>query len=301
MFSNSSHRLSGVDLQKVRAIGQPDNFFAGLPEPSVPVPRNVLLFCKQTFDHLPKPVSHHRHMLIFNFQTAATLLLDKLLIRLEPNHVLLVFPFQLHRFAGSDAERCTWLYVTFEMPDSETLAGLRNTPFLLPGDLRPFVLRTVEEYGHARKPQESSSNSIPYLISFVLAQMAARQQEMASMTPLVPPSFPAGHHLVQKACRYMAAHLPETIKFSRVADELSVSEGYLRNCFREAIGMGPAAYLRRMRLCHACALLKTSESNITEIAGACGLPSLYVFSRAFKHEMGTSPSNFRRQGRNAAG
>lgn len=295
MFTNFAHGISGGTVRRLRAIGQPENFFAGLPDPLVPLPRNVLLFCKRTFDRLPKQTSHHRHMLVINVQTAATMLLDNLLIRLVPGQALLVFPFQFHQYTAPESPARTWLYVTFEMPECEALAVLRYMPLNMPPDLWDLVMRMVKDYHQGEPRHEAAPGSIACLLGYILVQMVKRQGELMPAIGVPSPDAPTGHRVVQQACRHMSAHLGEPVRLNEVARHVGVSEGYLRNCFREAIGIGPATYLRRMRICKSCALLHNSESNVTEIADTCGFPSLYVFSRAFKHEMGMSPSSFRKQ------
>ncbi len=63
--------------------------------------------------------------------------------------------------------------------------------------------------------------------------------------------------------------------------------------FVARVGCGPATYLRRLRLHKACALLEDRDLGVAEVGAQVGYASEAAFKRAFKRELGVSPTVFR--------
>lgn len=277
--------------ERARAIGEPEHFFVGLPDVMLPQPRNILMFCKQTLRADAKSAAHHRHMLIFNLENATDLLLDNHQLSLKPGQALLVFPFQTHRYLSQPGNKLTWLFITFELPETELLNSLRNVIIDVPQELRPFLDAMVMEYELCHKTA-SPSDEATALLSLLLLRLL-RQGRRAAAAQWEPHPALSTHRLVQRACRLIGRRLALPLSVSSIAKDLSVSEGYLRGCFRKVTGLRVTEYIRRTRVFAACALLSRTESNITEIADQCGFSSIYAFSRAFTREVGMAPTNYR--------
>lgn len=277
-------------LDHAKKVGKPDNFFVGLPDGKIPHPRNILLFCD---DHLlgePKEASHHRHMLILNLQTEASLLHDSHLLHLRPGQALLVLPFQSHRLLVQGKQPSTWLYITFECDASDLFEGIRNRPLNLPPSLWPFIESLIGEYQAAALESEPS-DAVAALLCFLLARLLLQGRQNPVRWETRPP-LPS-HQLVQRACRLIGGRLNKPLMVQQIAAELAVSAGYLRACFQRVIGLRVSAYIRKARACSACALLSRTEMNITLIGEQCGFSSLYAFSRAFHREIGMPPTRYR--------
>ena len=83
-------------------------------------------------------------------------------------------------------------------------------------------------------------------------------------------------------------------RIDQVAESLSISRRTLQ---REIAGRGRTfgEILRERRLRRACEWLDHSEKSVTEIAFELGYTDASNFTRAFRREIGISPSAFRRQ------
>lgn len=68
----------------------------------------------------------------------------------------------------------------------------------------------------------------------------------------------------------------------------------LERRFKSMLGIGPAAYLRRLKMNHAAELLRSTELTVAQIALECGYADAAAFSRAFKASTGESPRKLRR-------
>jgi len=65
--------------------------------------------------------------------------------------------------------------------------------------------------------------------------------------------------------------------------------------FKTIVGQSPLEYLTRWRMHKASALIRQNDSNVSEISHAVGYESESAFTKAFKREMGETPSEFRKR------
>ena len=100
--------------------------------------------------------------------------------------------------------------------------------------------------------------------------------------------------LVRKAMAFIHEHFAEPITRREIAQHVSIAEDYLTYCFRQELGTTPIKYLQRYRVNRARALLRESDTTITEIARRVGFSDSGYFSRIFHRETGMSPEAFRR-------
>ncbi len=280
-------------LREAGRIAKIENFFVGLPDVFVPLPQNVLIFSSGLKEILasPRGTSHSRHLLVFNMEGAATVLLDGAMLRLEPGQALLVLPFQAHRYLPDGAERFTWVYVSFESPEAEGLREMRDRSVDVPADLWPFFDCLVERYRLARSSREVSGE-VAALLSYLLLRLL-RECRHTVATPWDSRQALAAHRIVHRASHLITTHMTECLSVSQIAKTLAVSAGHLRTCFRRVLGISVSHHIRNTRIHAACALISRTELNITEIGERCGFESVFTFSRVFKRVIGSSPTAYR--------
>jgi len=281
-------------VEQAKQIERVENFFVGLPDDSLPQPRNVLMFQSGREDlKAPTPnAAHQRHLLIFNLQAEATVMLDSLMTPLLPGQALLIFPFQTHSYLVQGNAPLNWLFVSFDLADSDTLHQMRNRPVNVPSNLWPLLEALMIEYRTAFAKQETGAATAT-LLSYLLLRLQ-RECRQTTATPWDPRQALPTHRIVQRASQHIAVHLRDALSVRQIAATLTVSEGYLRTCFRRVLGITVTMHIRRTRVYTACSLLSRTESNITQIAEHCGFGSVYAFSRAFKREIGMSPRTYRK-------
>ncbi len=73
-----------------------------------------------------------------------------------------------------------------------------------------------------------------------------------------------------------------------------VSEKHFIRTFRATFGETPHRYLQRRRVERAMALLRDTDTSVSEICLDVGFASLGTFSRTFRAIVGVSPSAYRR-------
>lgn len=100
--------------------------------------------------------------------------------------------------------------------------------------------------------------------------------------PLLGPALAAVHEAPERA--WTVERMAEVAGMSRTAFAVR---------FREAVGSGPATYVRRLRMHRAALLLRTTTATAAEIGYRVGYESEVAFSRAFKREVRVTPGQYR--------
>lgn len=110
------------------------------------------------------------------------------------------------------------------------------------------------------------------------------------------PSRAAGDrtaHLAASVRRILDAQYAMPLKLGALAGQLGVDRSTVFRRFQALYGSPPKAYLDRVRLDHAAALLRDGALDIAAIARRCGYASAARFAKAFRQRFGAAPSKWR--------
>ena len=97
------------------------------------------------------------------------------------------------------------------------------------------------------------------------------------------------------AMSFIRQHCNQSISVDDVLSVVSLSRRSLEQRFVQQLGRSPAAEIRRIHLQHAQNLLMRSQLSISKIAFASGFMHAEVMTRAFRRELNTSPTEFRKK------
>ncbi|MFL0554871.1 helix-turn-helix domain-containing protein [Paenibacillus barengoltzii] len=106
---------------------------------------------------------------------------------------------------------------------------------------------------------------------------------------------------IAEVARYINTHYDENLSLSELADRFHLSPYYLSHLFPRVTGLTLVAYINRVRIEEACALLRETELPVTEIAYRVGYQSGTHFGRVFKKAKAVSPQSYRREQRMFSG
>ena len=271
----------------------PADYFAGLPDPTLVIPKNILLFSRQGIFEPELGVEHHHHrlLLIICLRGKGSVIVDHQVADLTPGHALLIMPNQFHHFTHLVDSELLWAFLSFEL-DEEDIFNLPKGRML---EMSPFQLTCMKQVSENYKLAAESKTIAPTVT--ILTALLLSSFENATPLDKITDKLPkeSSHQLIQEVTSYVNDHITETIHISDVAKYLGFSESHLRSRFQKAAGVGLGAYIRRLRLYRARTLMLTSDLRLQEIAEKCGYDSIYTFSRAFRREIGISPSYYRQR------
>ena len=104
-------------------------------------------------------------------------------------------------------------------------------------------------------------------------------------------SFPHCHF--RASADYTEAHYAEQITLSDLAHVAELSEGYLCRLFSQYFHARPIAYLNRLRIQKAKAMLNRSYLSVESVAEVCGVENPSNFTKLFRQTEGITPSAYR--------
>ncbi len=288
------HKTTHQLRRLVREIPQPPSLFSGLTIQQSLAPDNVIFFSRRDTALLkPAGVSvnfHHRFELVTVLETAVPARIDRTTYALHPGECALIFPNQFHHFMDVLQGPLEWLFITFELRNSDDIRALQNSPRILDHTASEYLLRLVSEFRRLHGMPDTLE--ISYALSRLLRHL------------LTCPALPSDRRdihssddvrdvILESINRYVRAHLSKAVTIADIAEELGYSVSHLRAVFRDRLGVSLGRYMRESRLSEAAQLLQSSTHNVSEIGERCGFESLYAFSRAFRKAYGIPPRTYR--------
>ena len=100
--------------------------------------------------------------------------------------------------------------------------------------------------------------------------------------------------LIQPAVDAMHSRFSDSsLTVSTLAEECGLSPAYLRRLFVDRFSVSPQTYLVRLRMEHACRLLRSGFFSVGEVAKMCGYNEPCHFSREFSKHVGVPPKEYR--------
>ena len=106
---------------------------------------------------------------------------------------------------------------------------------------------------------------------------------------------PASVKSLAKAIEHLHQHYDAPLSTEDLAKQAKLSVSQFERVFRKTFGTSPRQYIVRVRIENACRQLADSDKNIADIAQSTGFYDHAHFTRAFRAQMGQSPTHYRRQ------
>lgn len=196
--------------------------------------------------------------------------------------LIVVFPELAHQYGPADGETWDEIFLAFEglAFDAWRAEGLNpGTPVWQVGDPARWArrIRGLLAWDFATR---SDSCKAAGELHALLSEWLVLRKQIA-----VPPWLDAARHSL--------ADPMQNRSVATVAKEAGMSLDTFRRAFRAATGEPPARFQRRERLAMGANLLRRRELTLRQIAGMLGFCDEFHFSKAFKGQLGVSPSRFR--------
>lgn len=100
--------------------------------------------------------------------------------------------------------------------------------------------------------------------------------------------------LIRDVIDYIEENLDSDMSLSAIAKRTGMSAFHFTRIFKAVTGITLKQYILSRKLAQAQVLLKKTQNSVIEIALMLGFEYPEVFSRAFKRQVGISPSSFRK-------
>ncbi len=103
------------------------------------------------------------------------------------------------------------------------------------------------------------------------------------------------HRQLMRAHLYMEANLGEPLTLGDIAAAACLSRSHFARAFRASTDCSVMAYLYRLRVERAMALLREGRMSISELSAALGFAHQSHFTRVFRRLVGMNPRVFGRR------
>ncbi|MFC5757832.1 helix-turn-helix domain-containing protein [Rhizobium sp. GCM10022189] len=97
----------------------------------------------------------------------------------------------------------------------------------------------------------------------------------------------------KRVVRYIDTRLHSQIRVADLAATVRMSPGHFSRAFSISFGITPHVFVMKARINRAQNLMRASDSDMSEVAAACGLADQAHFTRLFRRFVGTTPSSWR--------
>ncbi len=101
--------------------------------------------------------------------------------------------------------------------------------------------------------------------------------------------------IIQKAIKYMQAHLERSVTISELSLAAGCSSSLLSSLFKNSTGYSAINYFNHLKIQKACQYFCSTNALVKEVAAQLGYDDPYYFSRLFTLLMGISPNQYRRK------
>jgi AraC-like DNA-binding protein len=110
-------------------------------------------------------------------------------------------------------------------------------------------------------------------------------QKQDTPSPMVRMAHVASH---------IRKHFQRAIRIEELAKIAHLSPSQFQRVFKRTYHATPGEFVHRLRIDHACQLLRDENRDIASIATTCGFSTPAFFSTQFKRSSGITPSDYRR-------
>ncbi len=111
---------------------------------------------------------------------------------------------------------------------------------------------------------------------------------------LIPGERDNGAGWMGDVFQYIHDHAAENPTPSQIANIARRHPAHLMRAFRRITGVTLGAYIRTVKIEHACRLVRAKSKSLTEIAMLCGFADQSHFIRVFRNAIGVTPTIYRR-------
>ena len=214
--------------------------------------------------------------------------------RITPNSLLLIKPRCLHALSPSSLVKT--LDIKFLVKDQWLRKLLLCASDLLEQN-EPGVADLFERIRHEGERRGHLYRELCNLFLAELLILYLRNdnlQEAAGANDRIEHQL-SGDWIVRQAAQFLREHHSEDCNLLHIARVVGRSDRYIRQHFKDALGVSPRRYLLQYRIQKAQEFIEYSGYSFKEIAAKVGFKNVHHFARAFHEACGETPGGWRRK------
>lgn len=211
---------------------------------------------------------------------------------LEAGYGFLIQPEELAFYQADEADPWTYVWVGFGGSEAENYLSAMGLsarhPVFACGQSEELyaAVRDMMEHNTSGMANDLRRNGQLCVFLSIIAESADVVEK---------PEQDKGNEYVKKAVSFIQSNYCNPIRVTDVAGYVCINRSYLYTLFHNYLGMSPQQFLTAFRIGKAKELLESTSYPIESIALSCGYSDALVFTKAFRHMRGMSPSAYRRE------
>ena len=138
-------------------------------------------------------------------------------------------------------------------------------------------------------PSEKLADSFLHVLLFLL-----KQDCLQPLQESVTIDNTSDRNVAMQTVAYIHDHFFEEFSIQDLCEKFFISKNVLCLKFKKLMHCSIMQYRQFIRISKAKELLSSTKKSVAEISQACGFSSENYFSLIFKHEVGLSPTNYRK-------
>ncbi len=174
----------------------------------------------------------------------------------------------------------------------EMLAGAAPLSARLPA---PAFAEARSLFDRLRVEEEARGPGFQAMVRLKVMEALLLLARASGAAPAEPAQTAEGHRRLDAAeiMQFIQEHYADPLSLPGIAARFGHNPSYFSRLFHRAAGVPLVEYINRVRIQHACQLLKRSNAGIAEIALTVGYNNLSHFNRFFRRLMDMSPRAYR--------
>lgn len=234
------------------------------------------------------PIPHiHSHLeLVFVKNGHSMVTLDNRQFHLQSGDVFLAFPNQLHFYHDIEpTEGYLFIFAPEILSEFKEIfhSKIPESPIWSSDELQTDLIDCFENIS----TYLSSGNEMDALIAkgyllILIAEMFSKKKMQ---------DIPGDEDTIKRILTYCLENYTRPLSLEVLSQELFLNKYYISHIFRDRMHISYKEFITRLRIDHACKLLKQNTS-VTESAYASGFVSTKTFNRVFQQYIKMSPREY---------
>jgi Response regulator containing CheY-like receiver domain and AraC-type DNA-binding domain len=144
----------------------------------------------------------------------------------------------------------------------------------------------IESYEMLFELYRNNDQMFLYLRDHILMQMGYQSGQESQESEIC---------VIKEVIDYVNKNFYKDIYIHSLAEIFYISPNYISRLFKKEVGQNFTEYMAKIRMEHACSLLKETKLSIQQISEKVGYHDYFYFARIFKRITGRTPGAFRNE------
>ncbi|WHH57315.1 AraC family transcriptional regulator [Petroclostridium sp. X23] len=230
-------------------------------------------------------------------------------VHMGPNDIVIIKPFQLHKFNVKSQAGCEFIVLSFKFQDQrdkeysdislndfiEFVKNKESGSFItLKVSRKNDIVYVMNRILREREKQDIWGDFLSYLLIMELFVLVSRALKMEWEESIKNKSLKL-KELMHIAKQYMEVNYEKDLTLTDVSKYVFLSQSYFAHAFKEEFDISPKSYLLKVRIDKSKELLEKTDLKISDVALSVGFSSQQRYNDMFKKYVGMTPLKYRKK------